>query len=198
MSATINGWETVCPLPMGSGASSYASRARCGARNHSRGSHAIAASTRGSRMPRFARSVATMRRRCRRVSGARPLTRPRPRLPSHTVNYSLTPSTAWPGPLPEQTQQRILLVGDAAARPDGLERFLVRGGFQVTEAPYPPSGPDRAEAQPPDLVIFSVSGRGSTDAVRDLATGARFSGAPVIVLLADGGPDAVAEALQAG
>src|SRR2546426_6240311 len=139
-----------------------------------------------------------MRRRWRRVSGARSPTRLRSRLPSHTVNYSLTPSTVRPGPLPERLQQRILLVGDAAARPDGLERFLVRGGFQVTEAPYPPSGPERAEPQSPDLVIFSVAASGSVDAVRELATAARFSGAPVIVLLADGGADAVAEALQAG
>jgi two-component system cell cycle response regulator len=102
--------------------------------------------------------------------------------------------------LPEHLQHRILLVGDSAARPDGLERFLVRGGFQVTEAAYPPSGPERAEPQPPDLVIFSVAAQaaGLVDGVRDLAQAARFAGAPVIVLLADGGADAVAEALQAG
>jgi len=45
--------------------------------------------------------------------------------------------------LPEQIQFRILLVGDPAARPDGLERLLVRGGFQVTEVPYPVSGSQR-------------------------------------------------------
>src|SRR5207302_3876290 len=103
----------------------------------------MAARTRQSRIPRFASWLTTMRRRARRVSGAGPpMPRP-PRLPSHTVNYSLTPSTLRPGPLPEQLQQRILLVGDAGARPDGLERFLIRGGFQVTEAEYPPSGPDQ-------------------------------------------------------
>lgn len=102
--------------------------------------------------------------------------------------------------MPEHLQHRILLVGDPAARPDGLERFLVRGGFQVTEAAYPPSGPERAEAQPPDLVIFSVAAKqaGLADAVRDLAATARFAGAPVVVLLADGGADAVAEALEGG
>lgn len=100
----------------------------------------------------------------------------------------------------EQIQPRILLVGDAAARPDGLERFLVRGGFQVTEAPYPPPGPDRPGQHPPDLVIFAVSAReaGLTDAVRELATEPRFAGAPLFVLVADGGADAVADALQAG
>src|SRR2546428_8526003 len=104
------------------------------------------------------------------------------------------------GPLPEQPQHRILLVGDAGTRPDGLERLLVRGGFQVTEAPYPPPGPDRPEQQPPDLLLLSIGAKeaGLAEAVRDLATAARFGGAPVIVLVADGGADAVADALPAG
>ena len=102
--------------------------------------------------------------------------------------------------MPEHPKHRILLVGDAGARPDGLERFLVRGGFQVTEAAYPPPGPDRPEPQPPDLLILSIAAKeaGLAEAVRDLATAARYAGAPVIVLLADGGADAVADALQAG
>jgi len=102
--------------------------------------------------------------------------------------------------LPEPPKHRILLVGDAATRPDGLERFLVRGGFQVTEAVYPPPGPDRPEPQPPDLLILSIAAKeaGLAEGVRDLATAARFGGAPVIVLVADGGADAVADALQAG
>ncbi|MGH7546958.1 MAG: diguanylate cyclase [Gemmatimonadales bacterium] len=102
--------------------------------------------------------------------------------------------------MPEQPQPRILLVGDAAVRPDGLERFLVRGGFQVTEAPYPPPGLERPDQNPPDLLIFGVGAREArlVDAVRDLATRPRFAGAPVIVLVADGGADAVSDALQAG
>src|SRR6266699_1117873 len=141
-----------------------------------------------------------MRRRWRRGSGAGPRTDRAPRLPSHTVNYTLTPFMVRRGPLPEQPKHRILLVGDAATRPDGLERFLVRGGFQVTEAAYPSPGPDRPEQQPPDLLILSIAAKeaGLAEAVRDLATAARFGGAPVIVLVADGGADAVADALQAG
>jgi len=81
-----------------------------------------------------------------------------------------------------------------------LERFLVRGGFQVTAAPYPPTGPDRPDASPPDLLIFSIDGRdaGLGGAVRDLATSQRYAGAPLVALVAEGGPDAVTEALQAG
>src|SRR5204862_2320997 len=79
------------------------------------------------------------------------------------LNYSLTPSPARPGPLPEQSQQRILLVGDAGARPDGLERFLVRGGFQVTEAahPPPPPGPPRPGHEPPAIRGRSIGPQGS-------------------------------------
>jgi len=102
--------------------------------------------------------------------------------------------------LPEQTQPKILLVGDASARPDGLERFLVRGGFQVTEAAFPLPASERMEQHPPDLVIFAVGAKEArlAEAVRDLASALRFAGAPVIVLVADGGAEAVAEALQAG
>ena len=102
--------------------------------------------------------------------------------------------------MPEQTQPKILLVGDASARPDGLERFLVRGGFQVTEAAFPLPASERVEQHPPDLVIFAVGAKETrlAEAVRDLASALRFAGAPVIVLVADGGAEAVAEALQAG
>src|SRR3990172_9542550 len=117
-----------------------------------------------------------MRRRFRRVSGAGTITSGAPRLPSHRVNYSLTPSNQRGDALPEQPQPRILLVGDAAVRPDGLERFLVLGGFQVTEAPYPPPGLERPDQNPPDLLIFGVGAREArlVDAVRDLATHPRF------------------------
>src|SRR5207302_10559621 len=107
---------------------------------------------------------------------------------------------ALPISLPEQIQSRLLLVGDPAARPEGLERFLVRAGFQVTETPYPPPGTERSDQNAPDLLIFAVAARDArlAEAVRTLATAPRFSAAPVIVLVADGAADAVADALQAG
>src|SRR5260370_12693623 len=141
-----------------------------------------------------------MRPRARRVSGAGPPTHRPPRLPSHTVNYSLTPSFARLGPLPEPTHHRILVVGDARARPDGLERFLVRGGFQVTEAAYPPPAPTRPAQPPPDLVIFGVGATdvGLAEAVRDLTTATPFAAAPVIVLVADAAAAAVPHPLPPG
>src|SRR5947208_1491220 len=151
-------------------------------------------------MPRAATWLATMRRRLRRVLGAGTPKHRTPRLLSHRVNYTLTATNLRRAPLSQPFQPRILIVGDRAARPEGLERFLVRGGFHVTEAAYPVPGADRAEAQPPDLLIFASGGRRARlgCAVRDLATSSRFAGAPLIVLLADGGAEAMRDALQAG
>jgi diguanylate cyclase (GGDEF)-like protein len=80
-----------------------------------------------------------------------------------------------------------------------LERLLVRGGFQVREA-------DRAAAldpppgePPPDLLIFMPGTRDRLAAeVRELATAPVLGGTPVFVLVADGGHEAVTEALVAG
>ncbi|HET7789836.1 MAG TPA: sensor domain-containing diguanylate cyclase [Gemmatimonadales bacterium] len=95
---------------------------------------------------------------------------------------------------------RALLLGDPAIRPDGLERFLVREGFQLTEADMPGAGSSHAESNPPDLLIFAVAATGSkwTEQVKDLADARRFGGAPVFVLLKGGGHDAAMAALAAG
>jgi two-component system cell cycle response regulator len=102
--------------------------------------------------------------------------------------------------LPEQSHSRILLIGDPTARPEGLERLLVRGGFDVTEVHSPPGGADRPEQPLPDLLVYCVNTRDPTlaDTVHSLATSARYNGAPVFVLVGDGGPEAVADALLAG
>src|SRR5207302_310080 len=102
-------------------------------KNHSRGSHAMAARTRQSRIPRFASWLTTMRRRARRVSGAGPPIPHAPRLPSHSVNYSLTPSIPRPGPLPELIQHRILLVADGGA--DAVADALQAGAQDAMSTP---------------------------------------------------------------
>jgi diguanylate cyclase (GGDEF)-like protein len=92
--------------------------------------------------------------------------------------------------LPEQVHNRVLLLGDPAARPEGLERLLVRGGFEVSES----------EPPVPDLLLYTTTSRspGLADDIRALGTSGRFNGAPLFALVGDGGAEAVSEALQAG
>ena len=92
-------------------------------------------------------------------------------------------------------RHEILLIGNAAARPEGLERLLVRGGFQVTEF-----SESAAVARPPDLLLYTADpgAAGLADQVRSLATRPVFGGAPVFVLLNEGGAEAATEALLAG
>lgn len=51
--------------------------------------------------------------------------------------------------------RRILLIGDAAARPSGLERALARGGFHLLEAEGLSVEPNAAA--PPDLVLLTAA-----------------------------------------
>ena len=111
----------------------------------------------------------------------------------------------------EQVRPRLLLIGNSAARPDGLERLLTRGGFEVRESDggsgIPATaapGVGGAAASPPadgvpDLLIFSPPRHTRlAEEVRALAGAPQFGGAPVLVLVADGGHPAVAQALVAG
>ena len=49
---------------------------------------------------------------------------------------------------------RVLLAGDASARPQGLERALTRAGFTVTESP--PGNEDRE----PDAILVTLAAVG--------------------------------------
>jgi diguanylate cyclase (GGDEF)-like protein len=99
--------------------------------------------------------------------------------------------------LPDAVRHQILLIGNAAARPEGLERLLVRGGFQVTEASESGAA---GGGRPPDLVLYTADpgAAGLADQVRALIMRPGFSGAPIFVLLNDGGAEAATEALLAG
>jgi diguanylate cyclase (GGDEF)-like protein len=93
--------------------------------------------------------------------------------------------------MPEAFRHRILLLGNPTSRPEGLERVLVRGGFQVTETPA---------ASPPDLLLYTPDPHVASvaDEVRALATQPAYGGAPVFVLLGEGRMSAATEALLAG
>jgi diguanylate cyclase (GGDEF)-like protein len=101
--------------------------------------------------------------------------------------------------LPEQIRPKILLIGNPAARPEGLERLLVRGGFQVREADRAGAIAPRGGEPPPDLLILMPEERSRLAVeVRELAIAPALGGTPVFVLVAEGGREAVTEALVAG
>ena len=88
----------------------------------------------------------------------------------------------------------IVLSGDPGGRPDGLERDLLRAGFQVAEADDPEQYPGR-----PALVVATCAGL--ADDCRQLVEAfgaARATGAQVVVLLNSGQPEDLVRAAEAG
>jgi diguanylate cyclase (GGDEF)-like protein len=59
-------------------------------------------------------------------------------------------------PVVSSAGPRLLLLGSASARPDGLERALARAGFQLLEADAPPRGAPQPAAGEPDLVLVTL------------------------------------------
>ena len=92
---------------------------------------------------------------------------------------------------------RLLLVGDAASRPDGLERALVRGGFQVVEAVEIPAGPPIGSL--PDVVLFCLPAADETlkEALSSLDP-SHWSGVSCVVAFASAERDDVVRALALG
>lgn len=92
---------------------------------------------------------------------------------------------------------RVVLVGDPSLRPDGLERALVRAGFQVLEAGVVPD-----EATPdalPDLALLTAAAADEALAT-ELArlSGGAWAGVPVFAVLASADPEGAMTALQLG
>ncbi|HEX2219791.1 MAG TPA: diguanylate cyclase [Gemmatimonadales bacterium] len=85
---------------------------------------------------------------------------------------------------------RVLLAGDAAARPAGLERALTRAGFILTEA-GPSTGPE------PDAVLVTVASAGESE-MRSAMGEAGPASPPLVVLIAARDTDAPAAALALG
>lgn len=95
------------------------------------------------------------------------------------------------------SRPRVLLLGDPAIRPDGLERALVRSGFQVGEADLVSAG--APDGPLPDCVL--VTAPGADHSLEALLAGldpAHWRGVPVIAILADGPPGVVGAALRLG
>ena len=94
----------------------------------------------------------------------------------------------------------LLLAGQPALRPEGLEQFLVRGGFLVDEVPAGQALPGAVAKGAPDAVLLCV---GTVDeeavgAVRALRTSTAGADVPLIVLPAADGADAVVRLFAAG
>lgn len=92
---------------------------------------------------------------------------------------------------------RVLLLGDPMSRPEGLERALVRGGFQVTEADLVPGVKPVGDL--PQLVV--VAAAQANEALRhalDLLEPEFWGGIPTIALLASGDPADLIRALEMG
>ena len=93
--------------------------------------------------------------------------------------------------------RRILLLGDAASRPDGLERALARGGYQLLEAEgtdveYPP-------AAPPDILLVTAPRADAhLEAALGALTGETWREIPLVVVLAEPDPDGAHRALLMG
>ncbi len=92
---------------------------------------------------------------------------------------------------------RILLLGDAAARPDGLERALARAGFRVTESDDPRTDPE-AESAPDVVLITAVE---ADAALADMIESVAYAFGPAmprVVTLADADREGPARALGFG
>jgi diguanylate cyclase (GGDEF)-like protein len=88
----------------------------------------------------------------------------------------------------------IVLFGDHSARPDGLERELLRAGFQVAEADDLEHLPGR-----PALVVATCATlAGDRAPLNEALTAARATGAQVVVLIAAGEPEDLIRAAEAG
>jgi diguanylate cyclase (GGDEF)-like protein len=92
------------------------------------------------------------------------------------------------------TRPKVLLVGDASARPAGLERALSRAGFQLVEREGAATEPQA------DAVLITLAGMDG-ESLADLVPPGRADTSPVpprIVLLSTSDPDGPAAALSQG
>ena len=88
----------------------------------------------------------------------------------------------------------MVLFGDHDARPAGLERDLLRAGFQVAEADDIAHLP----ARPALVVATCTTLAGDRLQLNEAFTSARATGAQVVVLIAEGEPEDLIRAAEAG
>lgn len=92
---------------------------------------------------------------------------------------------------------RVLLLGDPNARPDGLERALIRAGFALGESEDLPLAP--GDAGSPDLIVLALDRIGDeTDQLLLPLTDEAWRNVPTIVLLPEGATETAGRALALG
>jgi diguanylate cyclase (GGDEF)-like protein len=90
-------------------------------------------------------------------------------------------------------KERVLLFGDVAARPEGMERALARAGFALVE------GASSASAEAPDLVLAAVPDAGDElERALGFCRSRNWTGVPVIAVLATIARGGIARALSLG
>ncbi|MEO8032387.1 MAG: diguanylate cyclase [Gemmatimonadota bacterium] len=97
----------------------------------------------------------------------------------------------------ESQSARLILLGEPSARPQGLERTLVRAGYVLLN---PAAAEPVLETQLPDLIMIShpAADWALTALLEQLGSRSDWRGIPRLVLLSDPAPSAVAAALKAG
>lgn len=101
----------------------------------------------------------------------------------------------------ERARTRLLVAGEAAARPAGLVAALERAGLLVDEVPAGSDLEAEAEKRTPDAVLLCVAGASESDLtqVRHLRQAVQqWSELPVLAVPASGGDLAVAALLGGG
>ncbi|HEU5466623.1 MAG TPA: diguanylate cyclase [Gemmatimonadales bacterium] len=93
----------------------------------------------------------------------------------------------------ESKPSRLLLLGAPEARPEGLERMLVRAGFAVLDA-------ETAADGPPHVILLGATPNDPSliERVRDMVKNPRHDGASIVVLLTGGTALHTAALLSAG
>jgi diguanylate cyclase (GGDEF)-like protein len=88
---------------------------------------------------------------------------------------------------------KVLLVGDASARPTGLERALTRAGFQLVERE------ELGTSEPADAILITISELNDGPLTELLPPATAVNHAPPsLVLISEGTPDGAAAALELG
>ncbi|HEU5218222.1 MAG TPA: GAF domain-containing protein, partial [Gemmatimonadales bacterium] len=89
-------------------------------------------------------------------------------------------------------RERVVLLGEPAARPDGLERALTRAGFIVFDGAT-------ASAEAPDLVLAATADAGvDLDHALAICRSRHWNGVPLIALLRTTRNDGITRALSLG